>query len=29
MGQYQCQALVDGKEVARAELLCAAPEKNA
>ena len=29
MGQYHCRASVDGREVARAELLCAAPEQNA
>lgn len=29
MGQYQCRASVDGIEVARADILCAAPEQNA
>lgn len=29
MGQYQCRASVDGVEVARADILCAAPEQNA
>jgi 3-hydroxyacyl-[acyl-carrier-protein] dehydratase len=29
MGLYECRALVDGKEVASAEILCAAPEASA